>query len=219
MIRVALVDDQELIRSGFRAIVESTDDLRVVGEATNGAEAIDLCDRVPVDVLVMDVRMPVLDGISATARIRGRHPEIAVLILTTFDVDEYVYRAVKAGATGFLLKDSPRDHFLYAIRVVHAGDALVSPSVTRRLLERFTPDELVPLPELSEKETTVLRHLAEGLSNRELAERLYVSEATVKTHVSNILTKLGLRDRVQAVVLAYETGLVRPGGARPPTDR
>lgn len=210
MIRVALVDDEELIRTGFRAIIDANEDMTVVGEASNGAEAVDLASRTPVDVMVMDIRMPVLDGIEATAKVKGRRPETSVLILTTFDADEYVYRAIKAGATGFLLKDSPREQFLYAIRVVHGGEALVSPTVTRRLLERFTPDESIPLPDLSQKEAEVLTLLAEGLSNKELAERLYVSEATVKTHVSNILTKLGARDRVQAVVAAYETGLVRP---------
>lgn len=210
MIRVALVDDEELIRTGFRAIIESSDDMTVVGEAATGADAVDLCGRERIDVVVMDIRMPVLDGIEATSKIKARRPEISVLILTTFDADEYVYRAIKAGATGFLLKDSPREQLLYAIRVVHGGEALVSPTVTRRLLERFTPDEPIPLPDLSQKESEVLTLLAEGLSNKELADRLYVSEATVKTHVSNILTKLGARDRVQAVVAAYETGLVRP---------
>jgi len=218
-IRILIVDDQALIRSGLRMILESETDLTVVGEAADGKEAIEAGRRLRPDVILMDVRMPVMDGIDATRKLvgGGLEPDPSVLILTTFDLDEYVYAAIRAGASGFLLKDAPPDDLIHAIRVVAGGDALLAPSVTRRLIEEFAAR---PAPErqpdgmddLTDRETEVLRSLAAGLSNAEIAEALYVSEATVKTHVSHILTKLDLRDRVQAVVVAYESGLVRPGG-------
>lgn len=218
-IRILIVDDQALIRSGLRMILESETDLTVVGEAADGNEAIEAGRRLRPDVILMDVRMPVMDGIDATRKLvgGGLEPDPSVLILTTFDLDEYVYAAIRAGASGFLLKDAPPDDLIHAIRVVAGGDALLAPSVTRRLIEEFAAR---PAPEsqpdgmddLTERETEVLRSLAAGLSNAEIAEALFVSEATVKTHVSHILTKLDLRDRVQAVVVAYESGLVRPGG-------
>jgi DNA-binding NarL/FixJ family response regulator len=219
VIRVALVDDQELLRMGFRMILDAQDDMEVVGEAGNGKAALDLVKRVAVDVVLMDVRMPVLDGVEAT---RLLHRELGdnapkVLILTTFDLDEYAFAALKAGASGFLLKDVPPVELLFAIRAVRSGDAVVAPSTTRRLLDRFVPmlpsGETVSTPRLdtlTEREREVLGLIAQGLSNSEIAGRLFLSEATVKTHVGRILAKLELRDRVQAVVLAYETGLVRP---------
>jgi DNA-binding NarL/FixJ family response regulator len=218
-IRIVLVDDQELVRAGFRMVIEAQDDMRVVGEAGDGLAATRLLESVTADVAVMDVRMPRLDGIETTRRIcrAGQLPR--VLMLTTFDLDEYAYAALKAGASGFLLKDVPPQELLFAIRAVHSGDAVVAPSMTRRLIDRFAPlfpasDEAAAseLEGLTGREREVLVHLAKGLSNAEIAERLFVSEATVKTHVGRVLSKLGLRDRVQAVVLAYETGLVRARG-------
>lgn len=211
MIRVLLADDQDLVRSGLRSLLDSREDVRVVGEAADGVEAVALSVRLRPDVVVMDVRMPRRDGIEATADIRRLLPETKVLVLTTFDDDELVHAAIRAGATGFLLKDVPVDQLVYGLRCVMSGDALVSPSITRRLLDRFATTGTAVLPPLTPRERDVLVKLSAGLSNRELARALHLSEATVKTHVSNLLAKLGVRDRVQAVVLAYESGVVRAG--------
>jgi DNA-binding NarL/FixJ family response regulator len=219
-IRVMLVDDQALLRTGFRMVLQAQPDMEVVGEAGDGAEALELLRTTETDVVLMDVRMPRMDGVEATRRIcrggAGQRPR--VLILTTFDVDEYAFSALKAGASGFMLKDVPPGELLSAIRSVHSGDAVVAPTTTRRLLDRFapmlpsaTPDAGPGLDRLTEREREVLMLVAHGMSNGEIATELVLSEATVKTHVGRILTKLGLRDRVQAVVLAYETGLVRAG--------
>jgi len=225
-IRVALVDDQELVRAGFRMMLDAQQDMTVVGEAADGLAAVSLAERGEADVMVMDVRMPRLDGVEAARRICAAGDRPKVLMLTTFDLDEYAFAALKAGASGFLLKDVPPEELLFAIRAVHSGDSVVAPSTTRRLIDRFVPmlsdgpDGADPgscaadLAGLTEREREVLVQVAAGLSNAEIAARLFVSEATVKTHVGRILGKLGLRDRVQAVVLAYETGLVR---ARPRT--
>jgi DNA-binding NarL/FixJ family response regulator len=218
VIKVLLVDDQALVRSGFRLILETKDDLEVVGEAANGREAIELAATTSPDVVLMDIRMPELDGVEATRLILGGGSSARVLILTTFDLDEYVVRAIRAGASGFLLKDAPPAQLVDAIRVVAAGDALLAPAVTRRLLERFArgvEDDRPPpsLGELTERELQILRLLAQGLSNAEIAERLVVGETTVKSHVSSILRKLRLRDRVQAVIAAYDAGLVRPASS------
>jgi DNA-binding NarL/FixJ family response regulator/class 3 adenylate cyclase len=219
-IGVVIADDQRLLRTGFRVIIEAEDDMRVVGEASDGRAAVDVVLRRRPDVVLMDIRMPELDGLRAAERILSE-PGIAtaVLMLTTFDLNEYVYEALRVGASGFLLKDAPADSLLEAIRVVAAGDALLAPSITRRLIGHFTsaarPDSAdVPerLRELTGRELEVLRLVAEGLSNAEIARTLVLGETTVKTHVVHILAKLGLRDRVQAVVAAYETGLVTPGG-------
>jgi DNA-binding NarL/FixJ family response regulator len=215
LIRVLLVDDQALVRSGFRMILEARDDIDVVGEAENGRDAIELAAVTSPDVILMDVRMPELDGVEATRRILGGGTGARVLMLTTFDLDEYVVQAIRAGASGFLLKDVRPAELVDAIRVVAAGDALLAPSVTRRLLDRFAravPDDQTPpaLDGLTERELEILRLVAQGLSNAEIAERLVVGETTVKTHVSAVLRKLGLRDRVQAVIAAYDAGLVRP---------
>jgi DNA-binding NarL/FixJ family response regulator len=217
-IRVLLCDDQALVRSGFRMILEAREDLEVVGEAEDGVQALELTWRLLPDVVLMDVRMPRLDGVEATRRLVAAGAEARVLILTTFDLDEYVFEALRAGASGFLLKDVQPAQLVDAVRVVARGEALLAPTVTRRLLDRFArslpgpPEPPAPeLAELTDREREVLALLAEGLSNAELAERLFLSETTVKTHVSSILRKLGLRDRVQAVVLAYQAGLVRPG--------
>ena len=216
-ISVLLVDDQPLLRMGFRMVLEAQPDMAVVGEAGDGAEAIAEAARLTPDVVLMDVRMPVMDGVEATRRLIGSGSPAKVLILTTFDLDEYVFAGLRAGASGFLLKDVPPPDLLAAIRSVAAGDAVVAPSVTRRLLDtfadRFEPPPAPPaeLSSLTEREREVLIEVARGLSNQEIAARLVLSEATVKTHVGRILAKLGLRDRVQAVVLAYELGLVRPG--------
>jgi len=216
--RVLIVDDQALVRSGFRMILEARDDLEVVGEAENGAQAIELARELEPDVVLMDVRMPVLDGVEATRRLLEAGSHARVIILTTFDLDEYVFEALRAGASGFLLKDVQPAQLVEAIRVVASGDALLAPSVTRRLLDRFAAaldaSERKPPPELDSltpRELEILRLIAGGLSNAEIARKLVVSETTVKTHVSSVLRKLHLRDRVQAVVLAYEVGLVRPG--------
>jgi len=214
VIRVALVDDQALVRSGFRMILEAQTDFDIVGEAANGREAVELAHVTAVDVVLMDVRMPELDGIEATGRILADKPDTRVLILTTFDLDEYVARALRAGASGFLLKDVRPAQLVEAIRVVAAGDALLAPTVTRRLLDRFAASiDAGPSPDLAcltEREREILRLIAEGLSNSEIAERLFLGESTVKTHVSAVLRKLGVRDRVQAVIAAYDAGLVRP---------
>jgi DNA-binding NarL/FixJ family response regulator len=219
VIRVAIVDDQELLRTGFRMVLEAQPDMSVVAEAGDGQSALDRLAGVPVDVVLMDVRMPGLDGIQATGRLLERTPSVRVLILTTFDLDEYVYAAIRAGASGFLLKDVPSAELLYGIRAVAAGDAVVAPSTTARLLARFAarpgplaaPSPAGALSVLTARERRVMELVAGGLSNLEIAAALVVSEATVKTHVHRILSKLDLRDRVQVVVLAYETGLVRPG--------
>jgi DNA-binding NarL/FixJ family response regulator len=218
VIRVLLVDDQALVRSGFRMILAAREDLEVVGEAENGRQAVELAATARPDVILMDVRMPEIDGVEATRRILAAGSEARVLILTTFDLDEYVVRAIRAGASGFLLKDVRPAELVDAIRVVAAGDALLAPSVTRRLLDRFArtfEDEAPPasLDELTEREREILGLVARGLSNAEIAERLVVSETTVKTHVSSVLRKLGLRDRVQAVIAAYDAGLVRPAAS------
>jgi DNA-binding NarL/FixJ family response regulator len=222
-IRVLLVDDQPLLRTGFRLILEAEPDLTVVGQAGDGKDAQDQTRALLPDVVLMDIRMPGVDGIEATRRIVREAAPTAhvpkVLVLTTFDLDEYIVEALRAGASGFLLKDVPPDELVQAIRVVAAGDAIVAPSVTRRLLDRFAArmpsayEQPTParLDRLTERELEVLRLIAKGMSNAEIAAKLVVSETTVKTHVGNVLTKLGLRDRVQAVVLAYETGLITPG--------
>jgi DNA-binding NarL/FixJ family response regulator len=231
MIRVALVDDQELVRTGFRLILESEDDIEVVGEAADGRAGLDLIRARRPDVALMDVRMPTMDGVEATRRL-SEVSDTRVIIVTTFDLDEYVFAALRNGASGFLLKDAPADQLVAAVRVVASGEALLSPSVTRRLIEQFQDGGPLPtsngpaadgvdgsagsrptngLHALTERETEVLVELARGLSNAEIAEKLYVSETTVKTHVGRVLAKLDVRDRVQAVVVAYESGMVRPG--------
>lgn len=223
MIRVMLVDDQAMVRVGFRMILETEPELTVVGEAADGHDAIELAARCSPDVILMDVRMPRLDGIEATARIlapyrHGGSDGPKVLVLTTFDLDDYVHSALRAGASGFLLKDAPAEQLIEAIRVVAAGDAVLAPSVTKLLIDEVArrpsvdPALVAPgLDDLTDRELEVLRLIARGRSNAEIAEELYLGEATVKTHVGRILTKLDLRDRVQAVVIAYESGLVTPG--------
>jgi DNA-binding NarL/FixJ family response regulator len=216
---VLVVDDQALVRAGFRMILEAEEDMEVVGEASDGREAVAEAKRLRPDVILMDVRMPEVDGIEATRRLLGDEGLAAkIVMLTTFDMDEYVYDALRAGASGFLLKDVPPEQLVAGIRSVATGDALLAPSVTRRVIEEFVrrpPASVRTLPpevaELTARELEVLRLLARGLSNGEIAAELFVSEATVKTHVAHVLMKLGLRDRVQAVVLAYESGLVEPG--------
>ena len=221
MIRVLVVDDQALVRGGFRMILDAQPDIEVVGEAEDGSVALDRVAELAPDVVLMDIRMPRIDGLEATRRLvaRGRAPR--VLMLTTFDADEYVYEALRAGASGFMLKDVRPEQLADAVRVVARGEALLAPAITRRLIEDFVrrplggarrPDEL---SELTERELDVVRLVARGLSNAEIASTLVLSEATVKTHLTHILTKLNLRDRVQAVVLAYETGLVQPGDGAP----
>jgi DNA-binding NarL/FixJ family response regulator len=218
-IRVLICDDQSLVRAGFRLVLENHEDIEVVGEASNGHEAIHSAGRLEPDVVLMDIRMPELDGIAATWRITAEHPA-RVLVLTTYDLDEYVYDALQAGASGFLLKDTPPEQLADGIRAVAGGEALLAPTVTRRLIEEFArlgaarQARPAGLDELTPRELDVLRLLARGLSNAEIAADLVLSDTTVKTHVAHVLGKLGLRDRVQAVVLAYESGLVTPG--RPP---
>jgi len=215
---VLLADDQELVRAGLEMILDATDDLRVVGQAADGAEAVELAARLRPNVVLMDIRMPSVDGIEATRRIAA-DPSVStrVLVLTTFDHDDYVFDAFRAGASGFLVKDAPREQIVAGIRAVAGGEALASPSVTRRLIERVAesgggpPKRPRELDDLTPRELEVLEGVARGLSNAELAERFVLSEKTVKTHVSSILMKLGLRDRVQAVILAYEAGIVAPG--------
>jgi DNA-binding NarL/FixJ family response regulator len=223
-IRVLIADDQALVRSGFRLIVETRPDLDVVGEAENGEEAVRLAEELRPDVVLMDVRMPGLDGIEATRRLAAAGNEARILVLTTFDLDEYVYAAIRAGASGFLLKDVRPADLVDAIRLVAQGNALLGPTVTRRLLERFGDSEPAggateAVRGLTEREREILRLLAEGLSNAELAERLFLGETTIKTHVSNVLRKLGVRDRVQAVIAAYDAGLVRPRAGEQVRDR
>lgn len=217
MIRVVLVDDQAMVRSGLRMILESENDIAVIAEAANGVEAVRTTKRERPDVILMDVRMPEMDGLEATRQITAHDADHKVIMLTTFDLDEYVYEALRSGASGFLLKDAPADDLIDAVRVVAEGGALLAPSITKRLISEFAAhaapvENAAGLDQLTERETEVLRLVARGLSNIEIAEELFVSETTVKTHVSHILTKLDLRDRVQAVVRAYESGLVNPGG-------
>jgi DNA-binding NarL/FixJ family response regulator len=208
MIRVLLVDDEELVRTGLRMILESEPDITVVGDGADGQDALDLVGRTDPDVVLMDIRMPRMDGLEATRRISATRARTRVVVLTTFDLDEHVYAALEAGAAGFLLKDAPAAQLAHAVRVAAAGDALLAPSVTRRLISRFTARPEAHLPDvLTPRETEVLVLMAEGLSNAEIAERLFVGDATVKTHVARVLAKLGVRDRVQAVVLAYRSGL------------
>ena len=214
-IRVLVADDQALMRTGFRMILDAEDDIEVVGEAIDGADAVRQYRSLRPDVVVMDVRMPTMDGIEATGRLSDEEPPARVLILTTFDLDEYVYEALRAGASGFLLKDRPSEELVAAVRVIAAGEALLAPSVTRRLIEEFARRPgIAPasgLEELTEREREVLVLMARGLSNAEIATSLHVAETTVKTHVGRVLQKLRLRDRAQAVVVAYESGLVQPG--------
>ncbi|MFT4008981.1 MAG: response regulator transcription factor [Nocardioidaceae bacterium] len=215
-IRVLIADDQALLRTGFAVILGAEPDIEIVGEAADGAEAVRKVGELSPDVVLMDIRMPELDGLAATEQILARPDPPSVVVLTTFDQNEYVFRALRAGAVGFLLKDAPSSRLLAAVRAAAEGDSLIEPAITRRLVERFTelPDEPpvgVPaaLRTLTERERDVLRLIAQGMSNAEIAEELVVAETTVKTHVARLLAKLGLRDRVQAVVLAYETGFVR----------
>jgi DNA-binding NarL/FixJ family response regulator len=218
-IRILIADDQSLVRTGFRMILDAEPDLDVVGEAVDGREAVDKAKAAKPDVILMDIRMPELDGIEATRRIVGDGGDEApkILMLTTFDLNEYVYEALRAGASGFLLKDVPAEQLADGVRVVAAGEALLAPSVTRRLLAEFAqvrPRDAAPPPafdELTPRELEVFRLIARGLSNAEVAQELIVSETTVKTHVARVLMKLGLRDRIQAVVLAYESGIIQPG--------
>ena len=219
-VRVLLADDQALVRAGFRMILEAQDDLEVVGEAADGEQALLLARQERPDVVLMDIRMPRLDGLAATRRLVAEQPGARVLVLTTFDLDDYVYDALQAGASGFLLKDVGRDELVHAVRVVAAGDALLAPAVTRRLLADFAASRPTPAPArpaaalsaLTPREHDTLALLARGMSNAQIARDLVVSEHTVKTHVGNVLMKLGLRDRIHAVILAYEIGLVQPSG-------
>jgi DNA-binding NarL/FixJ family response regulator len=216
-ISVLIADDQALVRAGFRMILETDKDLRVVAEADDGAQAVEASRRTRPDIVLMDIRMPVMDGLEATRRIVAAKDPPRVLMLTTFDHDEYVFDALVAGASGFLLKDVAPEQLLAGIRVIAHGDSLLSPSVTRRLIESFvhdhprTPQPPPGLEELTARELEIFGLIARGLSNAEIAEKLVVSSTTIKTHVARVLIKLGLRDRVQAVVLAYETGVIRPG--------
>jgi len=225
-IRVLIADDQQLVRSGFRMMLEAEGDIEVVGEAADGQEAVDLARKLEPEVALLDLRMPRMDGIQATELIaRSSGTATRVLVVTTFDADEYVYAALRAGASGFLLKDAPPEELAVAVRVIAAGEALLAPSVTRRLIEEFArmqpSRESHDLESLTERELEVLRLVARGLSNAEIAQELVIGETTVKTHVGNVLMKLGLRDRAQAVVVAYESGVVTPGRLRgnvgPPT--
>jgi DNA-binding NarL/FixJ family response regulator len=210
-IRVLVADDQSMVRAGFRMLLAREEDMEVVAEASNGLEAIEKAARFEPTVVLMDIRMPELDGLEATRRILAADDDARILVLTTFDLDEYVYQALRAGASGFVLKDEPPEQLLAAIRIVADGEALLSPAVTKRVIKRFArmPQAAPPsgLDELTERELDVFRLIARGLSNAEIGEELYISDTTVKTHITHILQKLGLRDRVQAVVLAYETGI------------
>lgn len=216
MIRVLLADDQALVRGGFRMILEAQPDLEIIAEAADGGEAVQLTRDSHPDVVLMDIRMPKMDGIEATRQLVRHGTTSRVLILSTFDLDAYVYDALRAGASGFLLKNVPPEELVDAVRTVASGEAMLAPTITRRLIEHYVraplPADEPRLVELSPRETEVLRLVAQGLSNTEIAETLYISQGTVKTHVTRILSKLDLRDRVQAVVLAYESGLIRPGG-------
>ncbi|MEW1773249.1 response regulator transcription factor [Streptomyces sp. NPDC086777] len=219
-IRVVIADDQQMVRQGFTVLLNAQPGIEVVGQAVDGLDAVAKVAELDPDVVLMDIRMPELGGIEATRRIAGAHPHIKVLVLTTFDLDEYVYEALRSGASGFLLKDASADKLAEAVRVVAAGDALLAPGITRRLITQFSQLDgggvRAPLKariaDLTERETEVLALIAQGLSNAEIAQRLVVAEQTVKTHVGRILVKLGLRDRTQAAVFAYESGLVRPSG-------
>ena len=217
MIDVVIADDQGMIRSGLRSLLEGTSDVRIVAEAVNGEEAVAAVARHDPDVALMDIRMPQLDGIAATRRLVAGGTAARILVLTTFDLDEYVFEALRAGASGFLLKDAPADELIEAVRLLARGEAMLDPAVTRRVIEAFARMPQAPqeadraVSGLSPRELEVLALLARGCSNADIAGRLVVSDATIKTHVSNILTKLRLRDRVQAVIFAYESGLVRPG--------
>ena len=217
-IRVLVADDQALVRAGFRMLFSTEEDIEVVAEAGNGLEAIEKAARFDPDVVLMDIRMPELDGLAATRQILAADAEARVLVLTTFDLDEYVYEALRVGASGFVLKDEPPEQLLAAIRTIAAGDALLSPTVTRRVIEQFTriqrPEPPKELQELTPRELEILHLIASGLSNAEIGQELFISETTVKTHVTHVLAKLGLRDRVQAVVLAYQTGIFDPGSLR-----
>ncbi len=210
-IRVLVADDQSLVRGGFRMLLTGAPDMEIVAEASNGLEAVDKAARFHPTVVLMDIRMPELDGLEATRRILAADEEARILILTTFDLDEYVYEALRSGASGFVLKDEPPEQLLAAIRTVAAGDALLSPSITKRVIKQFArtprPEPPKEFDELTTREQEVFRLIAEGLSNVEIGQQLYISDTTVKTHITHILQKLGLRDRVQAVVLAYQTGL------------
>jgi DNA-binding NarL/FixJ family response regulator len=216
-IRVLVVDDQELVRAGFIMILNSQDDIEVVGETANGADALDEVKRLRPDVVLMDIRMPKMDGLEATRILKAQnHSDVRVLILTTFDPDEYVYQALRAGASGFVLKDIPPHELLAAVRVVAKGEALLAPSITQRLIAQFAerlspPEPSQQLERLTDREAEVLRLMAKGRSNSEIADTLYLSRTTIKSHVAGVLAKLGLRDRTQAVVFAYENGVVRPG--------
>jgi DNA-binding NarL/FixJ family response regulator len=222
VITVVLADDQGMVRAGLRSLLEADPEISVVGEAADGIEAIAEVRRREPDVVLMDIRMPELDGLSATRQLIAERPSLRVLALTTFDLDEYVFEALRAGASGFLLKDAPAEELTNAIHVLARGDALLAPAVTRRIVEAFValpePPEMPDLEDLSPREVEVLRLLAAGRSNAQIADELVVSEATVKTHVSNLLAKLRLRDRIHAVIYAYESGVVRPG-ANPPARR
>jgi DNA-binding NarL/FixJ family response regulator len=219
VIRVLVADDQALVRGGFRSILETHADIEVVGEAADGQEAVELAARTAPDVVLMDIRMPRLDGIAATAALQALDPPPKVLILTTFDLDDYVYEALRAGASGFLLKSAPPRELAGAIRTVASGDALLAPEITRRLIEEYVARPRRPaapdagFARLTPREAEVMLLIARGLSNTEIAGRLFLSEPTVKTHVTRIFAKLGVRDRVHAVVLAYESGVVEPGGS------
>jgi DNA-binding NarL/FixJ family response regulator len=222
VIRVVVADDQEMVRAGFRLLLERVEDIEVVAEAEDGAQAVELVARLRPDVVLMDIRMPGLDGLAATEQVLDRTPGTKVVVLTTFDVDEYVFSALRIGASGFLLKSSPAERLVRAIRLVAEGDAMLDPAVTQRVIERFGAQRLpdpVPTPELgrlTRRELEVLVEVARGLSNAEVAQELIVSETTVKTHVARVLMKLGLRDRIQAVVLAYESGIIQPGAEDEP---
>jgi DNA-binding NarL/FixJ family response regulator len=217
VIRIAIADDQALVRGGFRMILDAQPDFEIVGEAADGRAAVDLCRTATPDVVLMDIRMPELDGLAATRRVVQASPATRVLMLTTFGEDGYVWQAMHAGASGFLLKDVPPEDLVTAVRTVHRGDALLAPTITRRLIEEFVSGPQpgaapAEVESLTDRELEVLRLIAGGLTNAEIADRLILGETTVKTHVTRVLSKLGLRDRVQAVVFAYETGLVRPRG-------
>jgi DNA-binding NarL/FixJ family response regulator len=222
MIRVVIADDQGLVRMGLRKILEIEPDTEVVGEAVDGAQAVEMATRLHPDLVLMDIRMPLLDGIEATRRLVRAHPGIRVLMLTTFGLDTYVFESLRAGASGFMLKDAPPEEIAAAVRIIATGDALLAPSVTRSVIEQFARQPVPPparppahVAALTRREREVLDLLAAGLSNPEICDRLFISDATAKTHVARILQKLGLRDRVQVVIYAYETGLVRPGSRGP----
>jgi DNA-binding NarL/FixJ family response regulator len=222
MIRVVIADDQGLVRMGLRKILEIEPDTEVIGEAADGEQAFRMATRLQPDVVLMDIRMPVLDGIEATRRLVGTHPSIRVLMLTTFGLDNYVYESLRAGASGFMLKDAPPEEIAAAVRIVASGDALLAPSITRSVIEQFARQPApvsAQLPAavaaLTHREREVLDLLVAGLSNPEICDRLFISDATAKTHVARILQKLGLRDRIQVVIYAYESGFVRPGSQRP----